>query len=90
TDESGDARVFTQELARRCAQAGVEFLYEHDVLGFGLEGGRVGSVQVQDRRTGRRRALKADAHVAALGSYTAPLLRPLGISLNIYPAKGYS
>ena len=90
TDESGDARVFTQELARRCAEAGVEFLYEQDVLGFELEGGRVGSVQVRDRRTGRRRALKADAHVAALGSYTAPLLRPLGISLNIYPAKGYS
>ncbi|WP_395139605.1 D-amino acid dehydrogenase [Schlegelella aquatica] len=90
TDESGDARVFTQELARRCAEAGVEFLYEQDVLGFELEGGRVGSVQIQDRRTGRRRALKADAHVAALGSYTAPLLRPLGISLNIYPAKGYS
>jgi D-amino-acid dehydrogenase len=28
--------------------------------------------------------------VAALGSHTAPLLRPLGVYLNIYPAKGYS
>ena len=27
---------------------------------------------------------------AAAGSFTAPLLRPLGIWLNIYPAKGYS
>ncbi|HWP19067.1 MAG TPA: D-amino acid dehydrogenase [Burkholderiaceae bacterium] len=90
TDESGDARIFTQELARRCQQAGVEFLYEHDVLGLDLESGRVASVQVADRRTGRRRALRADAHVVALGSYTAPLLRPLGVALNIYPAKGYS
>jgi D-amino-acid dehydrogenase len=28
--------------------------------------------------------------VAAMGSYTAPLLRQLGLWLNIYPAKGYS
>lgn len=32
TDESGDARVFTQTLARRCAERGVQFLYGHDVL----------------------------------------------------------
>ena len=25
-----------------------------------------------------------------MGSYTAPMLRPLGLWLNIYPAKGYS
>jgi D-amino-acid dehydrogenase len=25
-----------------------------------------------------------------MGAYTAPLLRPLGLWLNIYPAKGYS
>jgi D-amino-acid dehydrogenase len=36
------------------------------------------------------RTLVADQYVAAMGSFTAPLLRPLGIALNIYPAKGYS
>jgi D-amino-acid dehydrogenase len=28
--------------------------------------------------------------VVCLGSYSAPFLRPYGIRLNIYPAKGYS
>ncbi len=34
--------------------------------------------------------LQADAYVAALGSYTPALLRPLGIALPVYPVKGYS
>jgi len=34
--------------------------------------------------------LTADAYVVALGSYTPLLLRPLGIRLPVYPAKGYS
>jgi D-amino-acid dehydrogenase len=34
--------------------------------------------------------LKADAVVAACGSYTAPLLRTVGVDLPIYPGKGYS
>jgi D-amino-acid dehydrogenase len=90
SDESGDARVFTQELARRCAERGVTFLYEHDILGLDAAGGQVSGVRVGDMRSGQRRTLVADAYVAAMGSYTAPLLRPLGVSLNIYPAKGYS
>ena len=31
-----------------------------------------------------------NAFVAALGSYTPALLKPLGLSLPIYPVKGYS
>ena len=34
--------------------------------------------------------IEADAFVAALGSYTPSLLKPLGISVPIYPVKGYS
>ena len=90
TDESGDARVFTQALARRCQQRGATVLYEHDVLGVDVAGGAVESVRVGNQLDGRKTALKADAFVAAMGSFTAPLLRPLGVSLNIYPAKGYS
>jgi D-amino-acid dehydrogenase len=92
SDESGDARVFTQQLARRCAARGARFLYRHDIVGIDAAGGRVGSLRVADRGTPDARAatLHADAFVAALGSFTAPLLRPLGIHLNIYPAKGYS
>ncbi|MFM8900744.1 MAG: D-amino acid dehydrogenase [Burkholderiales bacterium] len=90
SDESGDACMFTQALAKRCQARGATFLYEHDILGFDKAGGSVHSVRVGDQLTGRRYAVSGDAFVAALGSYTAPLLRPLGVNLNIYPAKGYS
>lgn len=90
SDESGDACVFTQELARLCAQRGAQFFYNHDIAGLDMAGQCIESVRVQDAVTGERRTLRGDAVVAALGSYTAPLLRPYGVDLNIYPAKGYS
>lgn len=90
SDESGDARVFTQKLARLCAERGATFLYEHDILGLQRSGDAIRSVQIADMRSGQRQALSADAFVAAMGSYTPALLRPLGEHLNIYPAKGYS
>jgi D-amino-acid dehydrogenase len=90
SDESGDARVFTQALARRCAARGATFLYGQAIDALEAVGGRIATVRVTDRATGERQALRADAFVAALGAYTAPLLRPLGVALPIYPAKGYS
>jgi D-amino-acid dehydrogenase len=90
SDESGDARVFTQELAKRCAERGVTFLYEHDVIGFERRDGGIAGVRIGRRADGRQQTLVADQYVAAAGSYTAPMLRPLGIWLNTYPAKGYS
>ena len=90
SDESGDARVFTQKLAQLCIERGATFLYGHDVLALSRRGQQVDQVQVANRATGEKRNLPADAFVAALGSYTPALLRPLGECLNIYPAKGYS
>jgi len=90
SDESGDARVFTQELAKRCAQRGVRFLWSHDVVGFERQGEAVTAVRVRDRTSQREALERADQYVAAMGSFTAPMLRPLGIDLDIYPAKGYS
>ena len=34
--------------------------------------------------------LRADAFVLAMGSFSVPLVKPLGIDLMIYPGKGYS
>lgn len=90
SDESGDAKVFTQQLAQRCAERGVKFLWEHDVLGFDVRGNAVAGVRLKDRTTGQTRTVMGDQVVAAMGSFTAPMLRPLGIDLDIYPAKGYS
>ena len=94
SDESGDARVFTQSLARRCADRGAEFLYGHDIERLQKAGGAIESVAVRARypaATGKNVLnLRADAVVVACGSYSAPLLRPVGVDLPIYPAKGYS
>jgi D-amino-acid dehydrogenase len=90
SDESGDAREFTQALARDCATRGVKFLYSHDIERLEKSGGSMESVHVHDKITGHRRSLRADAVVAACGSYTAPLLRDVGVDLPIYPGKGYS
>ncbi|WP_372996398.1 D-amino acid dehydrogenase [Marinobacter sp.] len=87
-DESGDARMFTQNLARCCAKAGVEFRYGTEILSFERAGERV--LGVQTLRDGHHETLRADAYVLSMGSFSAALARQLGIFLNIYPAKGYS
>jgi len=97
SDESGDARVFTQSLAQRCAERGVKFLYNHDVVRLEKIGNAINSVAIHERLVGdagqnnaKLTYLKADAVVVACGSYTAPLLRTVGVDLPIYPGKGYS
>ncbi|MBS3996480.1 MAG: D-amino acid dehydrogenase [Hydrogenophaga sp.] len=90
SDESGDARVFTQQLARLCAQRGAQMLYGHDIEQLQASGGAMQQVRVRDRSSGEARTLKADAFVVACGSYTTPLLAQVGVKVPIYPGKGYS
>lgn len=90
SDESGDARVFTQKLAQACIARGATFLYGHDILALQREGQAVSGAQIAHVRTGQKSVVKGDAFVAAMASYTPQLLKPLGEFLNIYPAKGYS
>jgi D-amino-acid dehydrogenase len=90
SDESGDARVFTQKLAQLCAARGVRFLFGHDVERLETAGGEIAAVRVRERASGTVQRLQADHVVVACGSYTAPLLRQVGVDLPIYPGKGYS
>jgi D-amino-acid dehydrogenase len=90
SDESGDALLFTQQLAARCAARGAQFLYQHDVQRLEKAGGAIMGVAVRDRVTGASSRLTADEVVVACGSYSAPLLRNVGVDLPIYPGKGYS
>ena len=87
-DESGDARKFTQALAEKAAEAGVEFRYGHEIVGFDQT--RDTLLGVHTICDGRHQTLRADGYVLSLGSFSAPMARQLGLSLNIYPAKGYS
>ncbi len=83
-DESGDARAFTVELARICADLGVAFRYGATVRRLAVRGNRLDGVET-DAGT-----LSADAYVLALGSYAPLILKSAGLKLPVYPAKGYS
>lgn len=85
TDESGDAHIFTRRLAERCRGAGVRFRLGLPVASLCNEGDRISEVVLGD---GQR--IMADEFVVALGSYSPLLLRPLGVRVPVYPAKGYS
>lgn len=84
-DESGDARRFTEALAQHATARGVRFRYGETVSALLREGGRLAGVRLA---TGEQ--VCADMTVLALGSYSPLLLRPLGVRLPVYPAKGYS
>ena len=88
-DESGDACRFTRELAALCRARGVRFLMGHDITALRAAGARIEHVEAIDAE-GRYTRLAADRYVLALGSHSARLAAPLGLRLNIYPAKGYS
>ncbi|TEA77347.1 D-amino acid dehydrogenase [Allopusillimonas ginsengisoli] len=88
-DETGDAHLFTLELAARAAQAGVEFRYNTRLSRLLSQGGAVTGAEVIDA-DGLYQRVTGDAYVAALGAYTPHFLRPLGIACRVYPTKGYS
>ena len=89
-DESGEAHLFTQRLAERCAGSGVRFAHGATIECLEASGDCVDGVRIRREAGGGAETLRADAYVVALGSYSGFLLRPLGISLMIYPVKGYS
>ena len=83
-DETGDCHMFTQALAKHAEALGVRFMFNTDIARIVADGARVSGV-VTSAGT-----LQADAYVLALGSWSSRLVAPLGISLPVYPVKGYS
>ncbi|MBB5189886.1 D-amino-acid dehydrogenase [Silvimonas terrae] len=94
SDESGDAHKFTQALAAHAVKAGVRFRYGTEVLHLdGEESCEVkGALLRGPDEDGvlRTEHVKADAYLVCMGSYSARLLRSVGITLDVYPVKGYS
>ena len=83
-DSTGDCRIFTQKLAALCEERGVQFLFGRNIQWFETAGGRISSVRAGNQTH------SADAFVCALGSFSRPMLRQIGLDLPIYPVKGYS
>ena len=89
SDETGDAHVFTVELARLAGARGATFRWSTDVERLDVAGDAVTGVHVRDA-DGREETLAADAIVCALGSASPLVLSTIGVPCSVYPAKGYS
>lgn len=84
-DETGDCHLFTSQLAAKCVEMGVTFQFGHTITSLLANDDRIQAVKLANDEI-----LSADCYVLALGSYSPQLVKPLGISLPIYPVKGYS
>jgi D-amino-acid dehydrogenase len=83
-DETGDCHMFTQALAAQAAKLGVQFCLNTTIERLATDGSEITGVATSAG------VLHADAYVVALGSWSPRLLGPLGISIPVYPVKGYS
>jgi D-amino-acid dehydrogenase len=85
TDESGDCHKFSNAVVDRLArERNVAFHWNTEIERIEANGNAITRV-VTDKGD-----FKADAFVLALGSYSPLLAKRLGISLPIYPVKGYA
>jgi len=83
-DETGDCFIFTQGLATEAERLGVRFRFSTSVSSLEVASDRIVAVETD------RGPVRAEAIVVAMGSYSAHLLRKVGIHLPVYPVKGYS
>ena len=89
SDESGDAHAFTRNLAALCCAKGVTFKYGATIEAIDTDARRVSGIRLR-HATGQPETDCADVYVCAMGSYSYLMLKPLGITIPVYPAKGYS
>ena len=83
-DQTGDCFKFTQNLAEKCQQMGVNFLFQTEIKSIQVKHNQIVSVNTNAGQ------FDADQYVMAMGSYSTTLLKPMGIDLPVYPVKGYS
>lgn len=83
-DSTGDCHLFTSRLAGLCRDAGVTFRFDCTIERLETAGKAVRAVHAGGER------LEADHFVCALGSFSHPLLKQLGLQVPVYPVKGYS
>jgi D-amino-acid dehydrogenase len=83
-DETGDCQIFTDKLAALATELGVKFCFATTIESLVQETDRIASIRTN------KGEFSADAYVVALGSYSPSLLKRIGISMPVFPIKGYS
>lgn len=96
-DGTGDSLLFCRELAHACQVRGVEIRYQTEVTGWDVQRHRIAGLRIRDFAShqaehdeGSTGYLSADQVVLAAGCAVRPLAQKLGISMPIYPVKGYA
>ncbi|MCC6068420.1 D-amino acid dehydrogenase [Ferrovum sp. PN-J185] len=84
-DASGDAKVWTQALCRDFISLGGRFLNNTPISSLWHNNRRCQGVIVNNQEH-----IAAQRVVLCTGVMTPKLIKPLGISVSIYPVKGYS
>jgi D-amino-acid dehydrogenase len=87
-DETGDCRLFTQELARMARALGVDFQFDMKVKKLLKVGEKISGVEYE--KGGKRGVLSADVYVVAMGADSRNALLGVGMDVPVYPVKGYS
>ena len=83
-DETGDCFKFTNRLAEMATALGVRFRHGTRIDRLEAQGGRITGVHTSVGE------MKAEHVVMALGSFSAPMLKRIGLRIPVYPVKGYS
>ncbi len=84
-DESGDSKLFTQQLAKICQEKyGVKFLYNTTIENIFTNTKKITGINTNQG------VFVADKYVYCLGAYSNNLLKGIKIDSQIYPIKGYS
>ena len=96
-DETGDCQLFTQNLAAAAKKLGVKFRQNVSIDRLITQNGKLASVDITTEvgtetihYDQQKERLEADHFVVALGSYSRQLMQGLGLSIPVYPVKGYS
>ena len=81
----GDARAFSAQLSSWLKEhRGTRFLFNTIIQKIVASHGKITAVDTTSE------IIHADAVVVCLGAWSADLLKPLGVKINIYPVRGYS
>jgi len=83
-DESGDCLAFTQNLAAKTREMGVEYQFNTKVTGLETEGYKIKTAKTDQGD------ITGDVFVLAMGCNSQHIAKALDLKLHIYPAKGYS
>jgi D-amino-acid dehydrogenase len=84
TDGSGDARVFTEEMAKLAEGLGVKMQYNTSIKSL-----RANAAEIEAVLTDKGE-FTADNYVLSCGAYSPLVSKTVGVPLPIYPVKGYT